>query len=435
MSDVIKGFVTIDSLIDNKPGTVSALGELSAWSRTYSKEKGEYQDNNTSGYKLVAFKSNNATGEPVVVGQGQVALILAVVRCAVDYAKSHIRPYDSVDFKNTVLAEFYGRLTSFEMGGFIDNGALALPQWISWTSVDEGNNFVKVWLSDKAFQDQYDDYEIEVIEPLDQIDGFFNAYNYVLTDLGKTTLSQLGDKIQASKTVYPETYIRILEFDFYNSLNKEQVNKAHWVVLIHGKNGDNIDSIKTAIIEKIMAKTKKSRSEWEGILPDLFKRTEFFILPRWDKVSVPNLTGMSDLYSVMVNPQECVSFATSVLVDYSSDFIKNNTILLPYDYKQLMLVVVCGSNNVASKNSLVEIYPDYLPISSTLIDFNRMSQATQKWVLFIEELLIAAESADQFSGISDAIKKQYRNGELYLSGMCDGINYLVAAKSNTFYKK
>lgn len=433
--NIIKGFVTINAYVNNTPGQTSVLGELSTWSRTYSYEKGEYQDPNVAGFKLTTFKAQGSEGGSDTALVSTLAQqILRVAAQCVQYATTHIRSYDSNDFKNTLLVEFYQKIGDLHIGDFADNGTIALPQWISWSSLDHGGSYVKIWLSDQAFQDQYDDYKIVVIPPLTRLDDFFNPYNTALGQLRARNSTLLNEQIQQAKAQHPETYIRFLDFNFYNPINLQQSNVSTWAVLIYGKVGDNIDAIKDALVEYVLLNSTRTRAEWEVILPELFKRTEFVILPRWDKKSIPNLTELAGLYSSLLDPVECIQFAKNAIKFYPQVFIEFNTTIMPYDYKAIMLLVVNGDTNVDGSRKITDLFADYIPIASTSADFNRMQIKTRSWLVFLGQLLMAAETASGFSSIPVNLRKQTKGDLLFISGMFENVNYLVAARSNPIYQ-
>lgn len=434
MSIIVKGFMTVNAFVNNIPGVVAVLGELSTFSRTFSKEKGEYLSASVPGYRLTTFNvREQSTGVEQELSQALAQQTIDVVANCVAYATSHIRPYDSLDFKNTILTNFFQRVTNLQFGDFRDNGTTALPDWLSWTSADNGNAIVKIWLADIAFQDQYDDYTIEVIPPIEPVDRFYDDYNIALNVINARTSSQLSDKIQAIKGEHPETFIRMQDFNYYNSLNLAQRNKTLWATLIYGKVGDNIDNIKDAIVEYVLENSTHSKAEWEVILPDVFKRTEFILLPRWDLISIENLGNLSNLYSSAISPTEAISFAKTNVPAYPPEFIENNITVFPYDYKALSIIAVNGATNVDGSERLFDLFPDYIPVSTTSSDFNRMQLKTRDWLIFLQQLLLIAETATQFTSVPLIARKQYRDGLLYISGMFDNINYLVAAKSNSIY--
>jgi hypothetical protein len=342
-----------------------------------------------------------------------------------------VRPYDPIDFKNTIMATFFGQIGNLEFGDFLDNGSIAFPEWLTWESTAQGGNRVKIWTADAAFQTQYDDYEIVVVPPIPDLDHFFYAYGTVVSELDAVPLPEFMERIQNSKGNDPETYLRVQQYNFVNVLNTAQKHPTNWGVLIYGQQGDNIDNIKDAIVAYVLANSSHSQSEWEQRIPDLFKRTEFTMLPRWDLVSVPNQSVHSVLYGSMVDPREAIEFAKQAITYYQDAFVEANCTVMPYDYKALMIVAVNGDTNVPEAARLPELFPDYVPVPSTSQDFNRMTERTRNWVLFLQALLVAAETATLYSSVPQNLRKQQRDGVLYVSSMFENINYLVAARSNT----
>lgn len=431
---IIKGFVTISQYVNNIPGQTALLGELSTWASTFTKELGEYQTSSIPGYKLEAFRSiDYNTGTPDIIANNQVIQILDLVRQSVAYATSHIRPYDPLDFKNNLINLFYGKISSLELGDFVDNGNIALPDWISWVSDEYNGNIIKVWLSDQSFINQYDEFEIVIVPPIEPIDSFFDSYNSVLTQLSQVTTKDLIDKATLAKDNNPETYLRIEQFNYVNPANASQITSVDWAAIIYGKAGDNIDLIKDKFIEYIMANSAHTREEWANIFPDIFKRTEFILVPRWDKMSVPNLTLLSGLYSSILNTKETVDFVKTNFPLYDAGYMSDNISIVPYDYKAITLAIVNGPENDINKQTIQQIFPDYIPVPSTSLDFNRISEFTRDWMLILEQLLISAEAVNAYNGIPSEFRKTYRNGILFVSYLYDNVNYLVAARSNSFY--
>lgn len=433
--NIIKGFVTISQYVNNVPGEISPIAELSSQSRTYSKELGEYVYNEIPGYKLTTFKSiDSVTGFPIPVESNQVNQIIALVRNCVEYSIGHIRPFNPIDFKNVLQTTFYQLIADVEFGEFIDGETISLPEWISWTNtIDNLGNKVKIWLSDNAFAEQYDEYEITVIPPLTTVDNFMLYYQQVVNELQQVTLPILSSRIETAKQNKPETFLRILDFPFVNTANPTQTENSLWAVLIYGKAGDNIDTIKDTIVDYILERSQHNRTTWESILPELFKRTEFVILPRWDKVAIPNQTTAASLYSSMLEPNECINFAVTRTPFYGQSHVQQNITIMPFDYKALSLIVINGNNNLEGKTNIQTLFADYLPISSSSLDFNRMQVKTRDWLIFLERLLIAAETVTAYSTIPTQFRRIVRNNILYITGLFDNINYLVAARSNTFY--
>lgn len=427
---LIKGFVNIANQVNNFPNQVSLLGELSTWSRTYSKEIGEYYTETLPDLRLSTFISNDSvTGDAIELTAEKTLHILSLVNSLITYSNANLTPFNTTEYRNEILTQFTGELSSFNFGPFKSTGDLTLPEWVSWTMLSD-NTEIKIWLSDAAFREQYDNYQIDIIPPIEPVDALFNNYSETIINLAAKTLEELNEEIQLKKDVNPETYLRINTFNLVNALNNTQTYPTVWGILVYGKAGDNIDSIKDAVVEYILARSSHTRAEWELLMPDLFKRTEFIFIPRWDKVSIPNLTTASELYGNMIKPSEAIQYAKDYLDFLDDTFINNNIYLMPYDYKAIMLIALNGVNNVPGKQKLDELYPDYIPVSSTTLDFGRMQPATQDFVLRLGALLVAAETVTQYSSVAGGFRKIYREGKLYVSSVLDNVNYLVAAKSN-----
>ena len=59
---------------------------------------------------------------------------------------------------------------------------------------------------------------------------------------------------------------------------------------------------------------------------------------------------------------------------------------------------------------------------------------TRDWVVMMEKLLIAAETVTLYSSVPIGVRRIIKGGVLFVSGVYDNINYLVACKANTFYQ-
>ena len=432
----IQGFVTLSRFVNNTPGQTALIGELSTWSRTYSKEKGEYTDASIPGYVLTTFKAVDTNSQAMVsLSANEVKEILEIVREMELYGQRNTRPYDPVDFRNSVLAAFIGRISDLEFGNLIDNGETSLPEVLSWTSLTNGGNAVKVWLSDAAFSDQYTDFSITVIPPVAVIDTLVGEFSLAKAEVESRSIARMGDLIQAKKLENPETYVRIMTFWLHNKHDVRQKVETHWPVLIYGKSGDNIDAIKDAITEYIRMNSTAPEQVWGFVLPELFKRTEFVMVPLWHKLAVPNLTEISGLYSSMVPGAEAIAFVKNNITFYNPSYTELNTSFMAYPYKQVAVMVVNGEKNLDTKKTIQMLFPDYIPVPSTAPDFSRMQKRTRDWVLFLDDLVIQAEKATVLTTLSKNMRRTLRQGKLFISGVFEDVNYLVAAKSNPFYRE
>jgi hypothetical protein len=432
--NLIKGFVSINSYVNNTPGQVAPLGELSTWSETYSRDKGEYTDLNFSNLKLTTFKSVNATTNANhTLISAEVLQVFNIVGSCLQYSNNHVQPYDSNDFRNYIISLYSAAISSFNFGPFVSNGFVAIPQWLSWNDLTNGGNQVKIWLSDAAFREQYDEYQIDVIPAVDVLDGMFGFFTGVSAAINANTVTQMYQKIDLIKNNQPETFIRVLPFEYRNNLNPAQRLMTNWAVVIYGKAGDYIDAIKEAITTYVLAHSTKTLTEWESVLPELFLRTEFVLVPLWHKKSIPNLTDLSALYSSIVKCKEVTTFVRSMYPNtvYPSNYIADNLSIMPYDFKGISLAVLPAINNVFGRRELTELFPDYIAVPTSSLDFSRMTINTSGFSLMLGRLLVAAESASSNTSLPNDFRRVTRDSKTYISAVYDNINYMMLTASNS----
>lgn len=429
MSQLLKGFVNIQTLINNTPEQTSMIGELSQWSRTYTREIGEYTDTDLPGYTLLSTFHKNDKLERVKATSQLVKQVLSVVKAMYAYASSHLRPYDMDDFKTSIMVEFASVMSNFAYGDMVDNGSMALPQWITWQTTLDDHITIKLWLSDDAFQNQYDEYETIVVPPLTVLDDFFAQPGQVLTELAARDLTKMMEVVQDAKQDHPETFIRTLTFNYINT-KSNVTQETIWNVIIHGIQGDNVDAIKDALVDYVLANSSHPRSDWEAILPDLFKRTEFVLLPRYDLFAINDKAIQTGIYSPIVDPLEVVNFCVKEIPFYPQAWVQANITSIPFPYKSISICVVNGQNNVEDKQQFSLLFSDFIPVPTTSIDFNRMSLATQQFSEMVGNMLVVAETATELSSVPRTMRKIVRNGKLYISTLVDNVNYLMLAKTS-----
>lgn len=427
---LIQGFVTKDTFINNQAGRVNEFFELSPLSLTYSKGRGEYQSSSNQGDVLHTFFSKETTtGVSFVLLNPEVSNILAVVNEVLSFCNTNTG-FTSQQLVSRITAVFPTQISGFSHGEIFEGDRYTLPDWTSWTL--SSGEVVRIWHRDEAFQNQYSFYEISVVAPLDNIDLFFGRYSDISAQMKALTMPLVMERIQTAKGVYPETFTRVMSFRFYNANNPAQYTDTNWGVLVYGKNGDNVDSIKDAILTFLLANSTKTEEEWKVIFPEIFVRTEFMLFPRWDKVAINETNLLGVIYSSIHKPSEMIKHvkdnAPSVLDDL---YLSNRLSVIPFDYKAIVCGVIAGTTNNTNIDDLVEMFPDYLPVNTSSLDFNRMTVKTRTWVLKMVELIKLAETATEFSTIHNPMRRIIRNNKLFICLVYDNVNFLVSAKKNT----
>jgi hypothetical protein len=429
MSKSLKGFVIINSLLSNTAGTISPLGELSTCGMTFTKEPSEYESATVPGYRLFGLKSFDTNVGAVAAAPALVDQVLGMVAEAYEYVTTQTYPYVNNDFKAALIAAFPA-VTGLTLGNWIQVGAIALPEWIAWTSTDPADTTVKIWLSDAALTTQYDEYAIEIIPPMDNLNDFFLPRATVKNLLDQVTVQSRIDLLQQAKQRHPETYLRSYAFTCYDPNTNLPIVGTNWYVLVYGQAGDNLDLIKGAIVEYLLANSTHTQGDWILVFPDLIQVKEFVVLPRWDLYAIPDLPIQTGVYSSVANPQEVITFATDYISFYPSNYTPNHIRVVPFAYREVNLLIVKGYNNNPTTESFMALFEDYLPVPTSSLDFNRMTQTTRDWVLGITDALAVAEVITPSTLDITTLSTVTRDGKLYVVWTYQNIDYLIAAKSN-----
>lgn len=427
---VLKGFGQHDQLANNTVGVINQIGELSPRARTYSREKGSYVSASAPNINLISFQSAT-DGVLQPVPPAFAAHTLNVLQFV--YAKVLTGAQLSADeLLNDLIAQFQAVASDFQSGMIVKDGHnYTAPEWLSWKMKGQGENFIRIWLNDASFQAKYDEFSIVVVPPLDRLDDFFAMGNDVEANIKSRTYPQAVAKIQAARDVYPETIIRAETYNYVDPFDPAHLVPTNWTVLIYGAAGNNIDSIKDALIKYILANSTHTRDEWAKILPDLFKRTEFIIVPTFNRYAIPNRDIETGIYSPFVDFGEMTAMVKLIAVAYPGSHINAYITSSGFPYKSLSLASVGGPENRDGLFRLRDVFPDWIAVSSTSVDFRRMSLKTRQWAEILDQLVQAAETLTEFSDIPDpTMTRLKRDGIFYIVKSFDNIQYLVASKAS-----
>jgi hypothetical protein len=304
---------------------------------------------------------------------------------------------------------------------------------VTWKSLDyvTDDNLNTVWFSDEFFRRQYDEYEIVVVPPLSNIETFFGTYADATSVLNARTYAQLFGDITTARAGYPETILTSQEFDFVNPLNITVAYSTNWTFLIYGPRGNDSDAIKTALINYIQSKSARNLNLWRTIFPDIFRSTEFVMIPKWNQYAISEMSLQVGVYSPMLNLKDELTYLKRVIADYPATHVEQYAATMGYPYRSMAMSVVGNPDNRGNKYKLTDFFPDLISVSSTSLDFNRMSSLTQGFLTRLAELVYLAETATLYSDIPTMFKKTTRSGILYLSMSYNNISFLVSTKNTT----
>lgn len=430
---VLKTFVTHSQFVDNAVNEVAPFGELSTDAATYSRDIGQYF---TPAYPKLALHSfySKDNGVQAAVPQTLVDHILKIVQYV--YATTFTTSgeiFSDVLLAN-LLTDHAAIAESFNCGEMVTDGTYYVPEWLAWKAKNVDGvpaTEIRVWFADSSFKLQYDEFEIVVVPPTPVLDNFFKTGTEVALMLNAETPSTMVMKMQVARDKYPTTMQRVMTYDYVDPFLPSHKEVSNWGVLIYGAAGNNIDNISDALIEYILGNSTHTREEWTKILPDLFKRTEFFMIPSWFQYAIsPRKTQPAGVPSPLLSVNQIVARVKEAAPGYTDAHINENAMVMPHPYASLTILTVGSPNNREGKFKISDIYPDYISVSTSSTDFNRMSARTKAWLDRLQEQLLAAEQMTEFSNIPSGMTRAKRDGRVYLVINVENINYLMALRSN-----
>ncbi len=424
----LKGFISFAGFANNVPAQVAKIGELSSYAMTYAKDKGYYDDVANKDIVLTTFFSKQ---DDVVIAIPDIvkAKVFELVAWVYGQMVTTSNTQDRTTFLTSIANTFAADIEEVECGQVVTDGSNYIPEWLSWKTVGS-NNYIRLWFTDESFRNQYDEYEIVVIPALEDLDQFFLQAVDVDVRLNAMTTTKMVDRMQLAKGDYPETVMKVETYDYIAPGNPDYKVPSRWGVLIYGNAGNNVDSIKDALVSHILANNGHPRSEWVDLIPDLFKRTEFILTPLWSQYGIPNRTLEAGIYSPLVKVAGALSIAKQTATQYPEAHVDNYISFLGHPYKSLALAVVGGPENREGKFYLTDFYSDYIMVNTSSIDFNRMSPETQDLVKALADMIYQAESVNKYTVLPFGMTRLVRDELLYIVKTIDNVQFLVVAKSN-----
>jgi len=429
----LKAFSLISALIDNTRTVVAPIGELSPRALTYAREKEYLNSAAAPGHTLVVF-SNTRDGvieqtDPVLASK-----LLLINKWMYEQALAGKFNTSIESFRTAFIQQFGSQYAIWSIGAMVEaQSNVWLPGVIEVRDITSDDIQFKLWYATEVFEQQFDEYQIVVVPPVDDLDVFFLGSAQVKSALAARTHDLTMEAIQEAKEGYPETFVsgEMYEwFDPINPLDKTRRIATYWTPVIYGIAGRNVDSIKEAIREYILENSTHTKEEWATIFPEIFTSTEFLFVPLWGNYSITNRELEAGLYSSVTNVlQSLVHLKRLVRGEgYTEDYIQNNAEVFGASHKAITITVTGGPYNRDGVTSFVQRYSDYINVDPTGMDFGRMGPETRRMVLALAEMLAVAESMTPDSAVPVKFTRLIRDGVLYVAYTLDRFQLIVTSK-------
>lgn len=425
----LSAFITMSSMANNTPSVDSPIGELSSTAATYSREVGKYALPAYPDVKMTSFHSS-ASDVLVPVPPAYTDDILALAQWMFTRSIEGTFSDNKDDCRQAIVAEFGSTFDVTNIGKMVTNGSYWLPEYLFLSANNGESNSIRLWFSDPAFQAQYDLYEIVVVPPVVPLDDLHKSRSVVLQLLSEINIPDHLKKAAELKGPNPSTHLISTNYDWVDKNDPNITHPTPWTVIIWGGAGNNADIIREALVEYILANSQYGRDEWEKIYPDLFRPTEFYITPIWDRYSLPNQQTQAGLFSPTIPYRHMLSYARQTFHESPIDYVENNMTAVSTVFKGLMLLAVGNHRNRHNNFRFDELWPRYVDIGTQHTDFNRIPPKTQEFIRILITMLVDAEYMDEYTILRPGFSRVKRGDNWYLATTFDKVLYLVSIRSN-----
>ena len=430
----LKGFINFRDLVNNVSGQVATIGELSAESRTYERDIRVYSEPPVQeDTQLFAFHSVRDDSD-VIVPNDILPMVLRMGQYIHDQMVADTIGTSSAVFISQIQTEFSGDISTFSHGPIIENTSLSstCPTWVEFRvlGIADSLNTVKLWFSDTAFANEYPHYSYEIIAPIDDVDDFFGTPEAVETLLNAYSLPAKLSEADTISNGSPYTKLVAQSYDFKDPNDSSFSVPSQWLIIVYGRSGDNPDLIRNALVAHILAESSSNEAAWIEILPSLFLRTEYIFVPNWGAFSIPNEQLQGGLFQPVIQPEVFKEHMVAMVegVDYTQSYIEDNYEMTFILYKSLSMGVIGNPNNQSGATQFSDDFDDYIVVTNTSADFNRMSLRTQAMSTLLTNLAIAAQTLSISSALPTGISRVVRNDVEFVAGVYDNITFMVVGK-------
>lgn len=428
---ILKGFAEITRLIDNNPSKVAKVGELSADSKTFVKDYLTYTSVSHPGLLFLSMQSLNDSLLTTTPSTLQTKAMLDVIGFTYAKAMSNELGSDKDSFAHRFAINFQSEFKLLSSGPQILSESKWYPSSVTFCPVGkEGIDIWTIWFADVAFNNEFDVSVLHIIPPVDNLDLFFNTPFNVQTLLDTRTPVMTMSKVDAIRGSSPYTLLRMDPFDWIDPNSGINKLKTYWTVVIYGRAGDNLDSVKEAIVKYILANSNKPVGDWADIFPDIFKSTEFIMIPNYHLQGVPDQNYERGMYSAISNYKDSLKLVERVTkgVGYTNTHIDKKLTSIPSLYRSVSVNLVPGPENRIGYRNFRDVYGDYVNVPTSHIDYMKMRVNTRAFVQTLTDMLEHAETMTPSTLVPSGYDRIEREGVWYLGKSNVDVLYLVVTK-------
>ncbi len=433
----IKAFYRLSSLANNNPGVVATFGEIETQSLTFTTEDRNYKYSTYPNTELVTLQVVDDLQQPVVTTEALMRRITAVGEWLYEQHIKGTIPADAL--REQIYASLrveFADLQWISMGELVRSAenSFFMPTYVEFIATDSSYEYhVKVWLSNKKLQEEYEPYTLYIIPPVDNLNQFINNTVTVAGILSGFTPKKMLQKYNAIRKDNPETRLDMFDLTWHDPEDSSSRIETSWGYIAYGVGATSLDNIKTGIRDYLAGNSQYE--DWPSVFPSLYEENDFTLVPLWDNISVRETQVDQNLYASYSSIKELTAIAKrSTPTNYGTaasieKHIAENLEIFSTFYRGMMFISIGNPSNLNRLVKLSTLYPDYssVPVSS---DFERMEEATRT---FAERLAICLEAARTYRE-GDTVPSEYyrlnRNSKTYIAFLFNNYQYMVMTRDS-----
>lgn len=453
----LQGFLALSALANNAHREVAPIGELSLYGGSFARDRRIFSSLDYPSITLFGFSSWQDVSATERV---EVDVPVAVQTLARQIGSRLFALAESGDLTNQtaeveaiLLNDFGDQIQSIVVGEMVNDGNRWMPSFIIYEGTSTTAPYTaRFWFSDLAFRQQYDEYEIDVVPMCPDIDALFGSAEEVEALIAEyMSTMAYSNKIRILADADPYTDQVTAEYEWRQPGRPDIRRFIPIAVVVYGEAGLNPDRRRKAIADWILANSKYDEDAWREIMPDVFSPTEFLFIPSWNRYAMPS--GTIQDWSNGGIPQGVLSAGTyqpggnvanqipftkkfAQGVGYTDAHIAAKLNLVTFVYKSVCVNIIGGYRNRDGVDEFLNRWTDYMAVGTGSVDFERMSEATQKMVHVVVDMLRIAETMTPTSTIPRSYMRVVRNGVMFLSADFERTQLFVVSRQSVaeFYQ-
>lgn len=423
------GFVEIPNFENNSPDNTATVGELSALGRNFSTEVGQYTVASYPNVQLVSISSRRDDAL-VDVGLTYYDAVLHISQWLFDKSTNGQLGNDVTIIRQALTAQFGASCNIKEVGTVLtQNGSYYFPAYLTLSLTNAGeDNDIYIWYADQYFTQlvPYPLFDMRGILPFDSIDVLMGPPESALAALKAITGATFANKAQEVAGNKPQSHIWSNDYDWRCLTNDDITYKCPLGVLINGIAGLNIDHIQDFLRALILSLSAHSVEDWRKVLPQLFKSTEFYIVPTWDRKSLANQDTTTRLYSPTLRMTKALMkrYTDKYMAGFTADWLDANLCYSGSAWKNLGFLSVGNPDNYGAKTAFDDQFPEYAVVNSLSPEFSKIPGRVRLFITQLFTLFDAAENASGTSLVPTGFTRVERNGISYITFTYESCQYL-----------